>query len=601
LLLKMKILYTGTVSENLHHLGSIAECFGVTADLVEVRPDYPMTTALKQTVEHGDRGIVLDVESLKRSVSQEVLQEVVNFMLQHSVVLLLLVTDDDEATNQFIRTLTGGGVASVSRAACAGSVGFPASGGSFSRELCSQSYARQEKEALILRQDAKSTPIMELDGRPSFAFFTAGQSQIMVWSTPSIFDVHRPLVAEIEFELATDEYIPAIIFLRSAFGDQCWHNPEPAAGIVIDDPLLQKRYGYIDFGELLQSARKHGYHITLAFIPWNHWRSRSSEIQLFLDHSDCFSVCAHGCDHIDNEYGSTDYDLLLSKNFVASERMSRHSRRTGLQSEALMVCPQEKYSMEAMGAFSDSRQFLGLICTACMPRNLASPQLSAADLLLPAQDSFFGFSVFKRHYSGNMAVFAMALFLVKPAILVEHHEFFRNGPGGLEDFARRLALLRPDIQWRSLAETVMRTHARRRVSEGKWEVRFFTDTFELEHRLESSIRYRLLRRLPDTTVVNRVLVDGRDVPFSRVHGFLSFEIEARIKHTFSVQVEVPPIKPTKTQSSGVGYQTSVALRRALSEMRDNLMVRNRFALNAGRLIVNTVKNTTRQRNGSARP
>ena len=599
----MKVLYGSRVSENLQRLRSLAECFGIKAEFIEVNADRPLTAALKQLVEHGDNGIVFDVQSLKEKASQPMLQEVAHFIgSQPALVLLLLVTDSDKATNQFVKTVTENGVVTVNPVPGAGNVGFPASGRSFSKELCSQSYERQEKAALTvtLPSNGTSTPIMELDGAPGFVFLESGQSQILVWSTPSIFDVHHLLVAEKEFELARDEYIPAIIFVRSAFGDQCWHNPEPAAGIVIDDPLLQKKYGFINFAELLQSARKHGYHITLAFIPWNHWRSRAREIPLFLDYSDCFSVCAHGCDHIENEYGSTDYELLLSKNFVVSERMTRHSRRTGLQSEALMVCPQEKYSMEAMGAFSDSRQFLGLICTACMPRNLASPQLSGADLLLPAQDSFFGFSVFKRHYSGNMALFAMALFLGKPAILVEHHEFFRNGPAILEEHVKGLRELRPDIQWGSLAETVIRTHARRRLSTGTWEVRFFTDTFKLEHRLESLVNYRLLRRLPDTTVVDRVLVDGKEVPFSRAHGFLSFEIEAHGRHTFAIQVDVTPIKPSKTYPSGVKYQTSVALRRALSEVRDNLVVRNRFALSAGRLIVRTVKNSARQRNGSSR-
>jgi hypothetical protein len=597
----MKIFHGDTVSENLQRFRSIAECFGIAADLVKVRPDPGLTGALKQAVEHGDSGIVVDVESLKDRASEQELKEIANFLLQHDAVALLLATASDDGISQFVRALTGGRVGLISRAPSAGRVGFPAAGRSFSRELCSQSYARQEKEALSITQDATTTPIMELDGKPVFVAFTAGKSQIMVWSTASVFDIHRPLGAEKEFELATDEYIPAIIFLRSAFRDQCWHNPEAAAGIVIDDPLLQKRYGCIDFGELLESARKHSYHITLAFIPWNHWRSRSSEIRLFLDHLDCFSICAHGCDHIDNEYGSTDYDLLLRKNFVASERMNRHGRRTGLPSEALMVCPQEKYSIEAMGAFSDSRQFLGLICTACMPRNLALPQLSAADLLLPAQDSFFGFSVFKRHYSGNMAVFAMALFLGKPAILVEHHEFFKNGLGSLEEFVRNLALLRPDIKWRSLAENVTRTHARRRVSDREWEVRLFTDTFELEHRSESPINYGLLRRVPDTAVVNRVLVDGAEVPFNRTAGFLSITIEAHLPHVFVVQVEVTPVYPRKTYPRGIRYQTSVAMRRALSEIRDNLIVRNRFTRNAGRVIVKTVKNRIRQQSGSLRP
>jgi hypothetical protein len=598
----MKILYGSVISENLQRLRSLAECFGIKADFIEVKVDYSLAATLNEVVEQGDDGIVLDVQSLKKQASQPMLREVARFIeRQPALVLLLLVMDSDEATNQFVTAFTENRVLSVNWVPGARNVGFPASGCSFSKELSSHSYERQEKAALTLTlpPNRKSAPIMELDGAPSFVFLELGQSKILVWSTPSIFDVHQLLVAEKIFELAGDEYIPVIIFVRTAFGHQCWHNPEPAAGIVIDDPLLQKKYGFIDFADLLRSARTHGYHVTLAFIPWNHWRSRGREIPLFLDHSDCFSICAHGCDHTDNEYGSTDYDLLLSKNFVVSERMTRHSSRTGLPSEALMVCPQEKYSMEAMGAFSDSRQFLGLICTACMPRNLPTPKLSGADLLLPAQDSFFGFSVFKRHYSGNMALFAMALFLGKPAILVEHHEFFRNGPASLENHVKRLKELCPRIQWRSLAETVMRTHARRRVSAGTWEVRFFTDSFTLEHQLESPITYRLVRRLPDTTIIDRVLVDGKEVSFSRDHGFLSFAIEAHRRHEFDIHVDVTPIRPTKTYPYGFKYQTSVALRRALSEVRDNLMVRNRFALRAGKLIVKTMKNSARQRNGSS--
>ena len=314
---------------------------------------------------------------------------------------------------------------------------------------------------------------------------------------------------------------------------------------------------------------------------------------MFLKYSDCFSVCAHGCDHTSNEFRSTDYEGLLRKNFIARRRMDRHCERTGLASEPLMVCPQEQYSLEAMRAFADSRQFVGLICTACMPRNLPAPQIRGADLLLPAQDSFYGFPVFKRHYWNGMAVFAMALFLGKPAILVEHHEFFRNGSAGAEEFARRLAELRPDLKWKSLAETVIRTHAKRRVNTGRWEVRFFTDTFQLEHGLEERTEYRFLGRIPEATAVERVLVGGKEVPFARENGFLTFETHAHRPQTLSIQVAVAPIKPTKAYSSGVKYQAFVALRRGLSEFRDNVIVRNSFALRAGKLLMRSLKRTVR--------
>jgi hypothetical protein len=592
----MKIFYTGCVSENLLRLRNVAECFGIGTELIDVRATQSLPAALKKAIAQGDAGLVLDVESLKGYASQHnELQEAAGLLGSCNAAVLLFATDNHESTNRFLRTLTGGEVHKIDRTACATSVRFPVSGRALSGELSSQTYPRLAKEALTLTmaQDARATLVMELDLSPAFAYFRSGRARIFVWSVTDVFDVHRRLAAEKEFEEASDEYIPAIIFLRSAFGDQCWHNPRAGAGIVIDDPLLKRNYGFIDFRQLLGSARKHGYHITLAFIPWNHWRSRAKDVQFFLDHSDCFSICAHGCDHTKNEFRSTDYENLLGKNFVARQRMERHGERTGLWSEPLLVCPQEQYSLEAMRAFSDSRQFLGLVNTACMPRNLKVSQLTAADLLLPAQDSFFGFPVFKRHYWNGMAVFAMALFLGKPAILVEHHEFFRNGPAGAEEFVRRLAELRPDLKWTSLTETVTRTHLRRRVSERKREVRFFTETFRLEHEMAETTEYRLLRRIPETTAVERVLVSGSEVPFTRDNEFLSFHLLANRPQTLCIKVEVAAVAPTKAYSSGVKYQASVAFRRGLSELRDNVFARNRFALRAGKLLMKSLKQTVR--------
>ena len=202
-------------------------------------------------------------------------------------------------------------------------------------------------------------------------------------------------------------------------------------------------------------------------------------------------------------------------------------------SEPLMVCPQELYSLEAIRAFADSRQFIGVVCTACMPRNLTAPSICGADLLLPAQDSFFGFPVFKRHYWTGMSNFAMSLFLGKSAILVEHHEFFRNGPGAAENFVSELSKLNPRIQWTSLAETAKRTHLRRRLSENQHEVRFFTDDFNLEHAGETPAEYRLIRRIPATTIVRRLMVNGVETPFATRERFPRIRAAGRRSTSFS--------------------------------------------------------------------
>jgi hypothetical protein len=585
----MRIIYHTTLSENLRLLAELAKCLGITVELCDLQHRGPLASELSASA----GGFVLDVASLKEKCAPEELDECTQRLKSSKIAVLLLVTTADLLSDQWLNKLTNGGVRGSRLVTTAASIDFPNAGGGLSGELATQDYSRKSGQAIVLDVHPKpgAEVVMQLDRAPAFMRVPVGCADIFVWSTCRIFDMGRALEAEKEFECAADEYVPAIIFLRHVFGDRCWHNPSPGAGIVIDDPLLNRKYGFINFPQLLESARKNAYHVTLAFIPWNHWRSSAAKARMFLDHADCFSICAHGCDHTNKEFGSADYGDLLNRNFVASERMDRHHDRTGLVSEPLMVCPQEQYSLEAMRAFADSRKFIGLVCTACMPRNLTTPQICGADLLLPAQDSFFGFPVFKRHYWTDISVFAMALFLGKPAILVEHHEFFRGGPGGAEKFASELSKVHPGIQWTSLIETARRTHLRRRVSENRHEVRFFTDDFKLEHTGEKPAEYQLIRRIPETTSVRRMTVNGVEAPFDQTGGWLACEIQAGAPQTLRVQVQVAPIQPKKPHSRSLKYQASVVFRRGLSEFRDNVMARNDFVLRTAKSLAKSLKQT----------
>ena len=335
---------------------------------------------------------MLDVASLTRNGCVEDLESVTRLLTERRAAVLLLATEPGEDSDQFLKALTDGSVQGVHYSGGSGTVRFAAVSNGAAGELASLSYPRSDAPALRLAvsSEAAASVVMSLDRDPSFVTLRSGDRTLFVWSTARVFDVWRPLAAEREFEDASDEYVPAIIFLRSVFTSTCWHNPRTGAGIVIDDPLLKNTYGFINFPELLRSARQHAYHVTLAFIPWNHWRSRKKNVKLFRDHDDCFSICAHGCDHTDNEFGSSKYQMLLRKTFVARERMERHHSRTGLSCVPLMVCPQERYSLETMRALADGRQFLGLVNTACIPKDMSDPGVCGADLLLPAQDSFFG-------------------------------------------------------------------------------------------------------------------------------------------------------------------------------------------------------------------
>jgi hypothetical protein len=586
----MNLFHHGKPSDSLRHLACLAAELGISAEMVDVARLRDLALLVKEAAS-SDSGLVLDVASLSGAGDPAEVSELAPFLADGKASVLLLVTAAGSHVSRLLAVLTGRIVAAVEGGPSATRVAFPTIGRTSSGALAGQSYSRTSGEALNLSlgNSADSEVVMELDGLPAFARFGGGRGAVFVWSTPQVFDMKHPIAAELEFEEAADAYIPAIIFLREAFGDRCWHNPRIGAGLVIDDPLLVRRYGLLDFPKLLASARAHRYHVTLAFIPWNHRRSRPENVRLFLEHADCFSLCAHGCDHTKNEFSSADYDDLLQRNIAARERMEDHRQRTGLPCEPLMVCPQEQYSLEGIRAFADSRQFLALVNTGCQPRNLRKPSICGADLLRPVQDAFFGFPVFKRHYWKDMAAFAMAVFLGKPAILVEHHEFFASGPGGVETFAARLRELHPAIAWGPLLEVVTGTHWRREVGAGSYEVRFFSDSFRLEPAGPGD--YRFFKRFPEATLVREITVNGRSVPFTRQGADLAFNVRLEAAGPITVKVEIPPVFPARRDRLGVKYRALVAVRRGLSEFRDNVVSRNGALLRAGTLLAKSMKQT----------
>src|ERR1700722_883849 len=588
----MKLFHSKTPSRNLRHLKALAECTGIPSEFVEVMNSSSLDTMMKDLASSPEAGAVLDLASLRHVLDPAQLRGLATSLSDVPVKLLLLVTEMDGVTNGILNVLTQGVVHSVEPAGKPEKVTFPEASRAWNCELAGHSYVREPIAALSLAIDRKSDTnvIVELDNSASFASLRLGKAEFFVWSTFEVMDTFRPLSAESEFEKSTDQYIPATIFLRSAFGDRCWRNPYVGAAIVIDDPLLKRNYGFINFPDLLDSARKHGYRVTLAFIPWNSWRSHVGQVRIFREHQDCFSLCAHGCDHTNNEYGSVDYDSLLGKNIVAAERMERHRQRTGIPCEAVMVCPQEKYSLQAMQAFSDSSQFLALVNTSCLPRNLTTPQVCAADLLLPAQDSFYGFPVFKRHYWKDMSAFAMDRFFGKPAILVEHHDFFRYGCAGAEGFASQLSQLSPTIEWTPVSEIVTKTHSQRRLTRTEWAVRFFSRRFQLTH-IGEAATYHLSKRIPGSTIIKQVLLNGVSTPFSRKADMVEFDFHAQAPQTMHVEIEPSVVKPAKAYSFRLKYQANVALRRALSEFRDNVVSKNRFALRVGKSLMRAMKAT----------
>ena len=123
---------------------------------------------------------------------------------------------------------------------------------------------------------------------------------------------------------------------------------QPNGTLIIDDPLLRKNYGFLNYEHLLRLMDQHNFHTCVAFIPHNYLRNSPDITQIFRERSDRFSICFHGNDHTNAEFATKDACLLNSILTVAEERMEVHQKKTGIQCDRVMVFPQGRFSLNAM-------------------------------------------------------------------------------------------------------------------------------------------------------------------------------------------------------------------------------------------------------------
>src|SRR5262249_51449052 len=114
------------------------------------------------------------------------------------------------------------------------------------------------------------TRIIECDGRSFLTAARRGECEFFLLASSDVLDVDTPAATG---QLPRDVYpalLPWLIFIRRAAGDRCWRNSAPRASLIIDDPLLRPRYGFLSYASLAESMRQNDFKTTIAFIPWNY-------------------------------------------------------------------------------------------------------------------------------------------------------------------------------------------------------------------------------------------------------------------------------------------------------------------------------------------
>jgi hypothetical protein len=420
-------------------------------------------------------------------------------------------------------------------------------------------------------------PLVSIAGLPFFAFLEKGGCTTFLLACKDIVDIQEETDGSLDAARYFSRLLPAAMFLKSVFKRQCWQSRHRFANFIIDDPPLKHSYGYLNYKDLLLRMDKSNFATTIAFIPWNYRRTQNAVAELFRQRPDRLSLCVHGCDHIHAELATTNVGTLNRRIQVASNRMNAHRVRTGLRHSEVMVFPQGRFSPQALKVLK-SNNYLAAINSSATPSIHAVDQpLIVGDFLELAIIRYGGFPLFLRRYPGGLEGFAFDLFFGKPAFVVEHHGYFKDGGSSLVEFIGRLNSL-GGLEWTSLNEIMTKSYLERDISPETTLCRIYANRQMIENPSTSERTFILTKSLSGDVPIESVFIGGQRAQFEVVKNLVQFGVKIPAKQSATVNVVYKNQLPCAEGERGIVSASRVWTRRMLSEFRDNFLCMDKFFL-----------------------
>ena len=428
-----------------------------------------------------------------------------------------------------------------------------------------------------------SCDFFDVDGRTVTAVIAAGNKAAflkLVWMGVPVF-VSSARLIDIDANLATRNFdvrdhlfsaVPVVSYLRWAFASSSWNTPEASACLVIDDPLLRARYGFVRFRELLALMKQIRFSTSIAFIPWNWRRSDSKVVQLFRDNPEIYSLCVHGCDHTAGEFATSDRLRLRAVASEALRRMSLHERQTGLAHDRLMVFPQGIFSEEAILELKHAG-FNAVVNTEVHSVPVGKRDLTISDVWDVAVMAYGDFPIYTRRYPvQGIENFAFDLLLGKPCLAVIHHDFCGDGYAGLMQFIEQLNALRVPLTWRRAGAVVRRSYRQKEVSSDSVEVEMYGSELLIENRSQRAKSYLIRRREHDSNSIESLHAGSRRVSWDFAGDYVECRLALGPGASTLLTLRFKAAEAVAHRRQNLVHSAKTLLRRYLSEARDNYVV-----------------------------
>ncbi|MFZ0964869.1 MAG: hypothetical protein WAO35_28765 [Terriglobia bacterium] len=588
--MKLVIPHTGEVRAADARLIRLAEFLGIRCEPLRLHKQVQQRAAyIERVVPDQNTCLVINLHVMREWIGGDVLPpDLVSCLLSHFSHLLIHGVTLDPFVAVMIAALSSGRLRSV-RPITDG--GQPYEISSNSKDFCGPfsglSFGpvnvANDRVLAVSAGDSTVRKLICIGGRPIMAAVNRDKTDILFLGSEDIADIN----AEDGYAPLSDYFsrvMPHAMALRYIFGEECWRPGKPHASIIIDDPLLRRDYGYLNFQTLLGLMEEYNFHTAIAFIPHNYRRNSPQTIRMFRENPHRLSICFHGNDHTKGELASTDAAILNTMLGIGETRIKVLEQKTGLRCDRVMVLPQGAFSVEAMEVLK-SRNFHAAVNT--IPRPLGQPiSLKIADFARPAMLRYGGFPLFTRTYVKKTQSHDIAfnLFFGRPVLIVEHQDIFKQ-PGSLVEVVQKVNSVAPGIVWSNLESAVDNSILRRRTPDGTVQVRAYSSNVCITNDSASTERVSIIwEQAGQSSPFEQVLRDGTPFPGVeaddagiRVVG----ELAPRTSQTFSV---VYGNRHATLGSLGFRWDVKAILRRRLSEMRDNYLSKNQYVLTGAKTL-----------------
>jgi hypothetical protein len=402
---------------------------------------------------------------------------------------------------------------------------------------------------------------LEYKGVPVFLCSSSRITDIETELPDGIFDIRAHVF----------EALPPVLYIKWAFASTCWTAPERSACLIIDDPLLKPRYGFLHYRELLSLMQRYKFSTNIAFIPWNWRRSDSDVTRLFRENPEYYSISVHGCAHTRAEFAGDDSERLYAKARKALEQMRQHESVTGIAHDRVMVFPQGVFSEAAMSVLKRT-DLIAAVNNDTLSSNRNPRAITVADVWDTAIMAYGNFPLFTRRYPwSGIENFAFDSLLGKPIVIVVHHDFCRDHCVGLIDFMERLNALARPLIWRSLGEVVRRSCRQRVLSPDLTQVKMYGKELRIENLSERTKQFLIERRELDPSTIREIRTGSSSIPWDHRDASIHFEVELKSRQSVTIQLSYQELGGAKTATENLNDRARTMLRRYLCELRDNYL------------------------------